>query len=70
MGLYNKSKFMLNKAPEEIYNDYNFSKIIVRDLFTDDINTSFSYVIIYSILAIATIFYGTKFYSKTKTISD
>ncbi len=33
-------------------------------------NTSFSYVIIYSILAIATIFYGTKFYSKTKTISD
>ena len=32
------SKFMLNKAPEEIYNDYNFSKIIVRDLFNDDIN--------------------------------
>jgi len=31
------SKFMLQKAPEEIYNDYNFSKIIVRDLFTEDI---------------------------------
>ena len=29
---------MTNDAPEEIYNDYNFSKIIVRDLFTDDIN--------------------------------
>ena len=32
------SKFMLNNAPDEIYNDYNFSKIIVRDLFTDDVN--------------------------------
>ena len=32
------SKFLLNKAPEEIYNDYNFSKIIVRDLFSDQIN--------------------------------
>ena len=31
------SKFMLNDAPEQIYNDYNFSKIVVRDLFTDDI---------------------------------
>ena len=32
------SKFMLNDAPEQIYNDYNFSKIVVRDLFTDDID--------------------------------
>ena len=32
------SKFILNKAPEQIYNDYNFSKIVVRDLFTDDID--------------------------------
>ncbi len=32
------SKFMLNKAPEQIYNDYNFSKIVVRDLFTDDVD--------------------------------
>ena len=32
------SKFLLNKAPLEIYNDYNFSKIIVRDLFNNDID--------------------------------
>ena len=28
----------MNKPPIEIYNDYNFSKIIVRDLFGDDIS--------------------------------
>tara|TARA_B100000965_G_scaffold61695_1_gene47487 strand:- start:299 stop:1819 length:1521 start_codon:yes stop_codon:yes gene_type:complete len=32
------SNFMLNDAPEQIYNDYNFSKIVVRDLFTDDVD--------------------------------
>ena len=32
------SNFSLNSAPSKIYNDYNFSKIVVRDLFNDDIN--------------------------------
>ena len=33
-----KSNFSLNKATSQIYNDYNFSKIVVRDLFNKDIS--------------------------------
>ena len=33
-------------------------------------NTSLSYMLISLALAVLTIFYGTKFYNKTKTISD
>jgi len=33
-------------------------------------NTSLSYMVISLILAIATIFYGTKFYNKTRVIGD
>ena len=33
------SNFSLHKAPSQIYNDYNFSKIVVRDLFTEEVNT-------------------------------
>ena len=32
-----KKKFISDKAPSRIYNDYNFSKIVVRDLFNDGI---------------------------------